>query len=195
MLDDFFDPNGDVWLPNEVDTFLTDDWFWHSDRTLRSLEELLDVYYASVGHGAVLLLNQAPDRSGLIPPEEIARGKEFGDEIRRRFGTPLAETAGVGTDLEVALEEPARIDHVVVREDILQGERVREYVVEGLVKSQWQQLAAGTAVGNKKIDRFRPIEVGRVRLRITKSAAEPQIRKFAVYSTAAKLVPVQTSPG
>ena len=180
------DPNGDVWLPNEVDTFLTDDWFWHAERTLRSLEELLDVYYASVGHGAVLLLNQAPDRSGLIPPEEIARGKEFGNEVRRRFATPLAETAGAGTDLEIAMEKPARIDHVVIREDILQGERVREYVVEGLVDANWRQLSAGTAVGSKKIDRFRPIEVTRVRLRITQSADEPQIRKLAVYRTVAE---------
>ncbi len=180
------DPDGEVWLPIEVDTFVSDDWFWHPQSTVRSLEELLKVYYSSVGHGGLLLLNQAPDRSGLIPSAAMARGKQLGDEIRRRFGTPLAETSGAGNTLEISLKRPAPINHVILREDILQGERVREYVVEGFSGSQWHQLAVGSAIGNKKIDRFRtPGRLSRVRLRIIQSVAEPQIRQFAVYATGA----------
>ena len=69
---------------------------------------------------------------------------EFGREIRRRFGTPLAETTGEGETVELKLPRSQKIDHVICMEDIKQGERVREYVVEGSVKSgAWTKLCDG----------------------------------------------------
>ncbi len=68
-------------------------------------------------------------------------------------------------------------------EDILQGERVRQYVIEGLTSGQWRELCRGTAIGHKKIDHLNPVKVAKVRLRCTKVAAEPNIRKLAVYNT------------
>ena len=57
----------------------------------------------------------------------------------------------------------------------------RACIVEGRVKDQWQTPATGTSVGHTTIDRFEPVEVSQVRLRITKSAAGPIIRRFAAY--------------
>ena len=67
-------------------------------------------------------------------------------------------------------------------ENIVEGERVREYVIEGLVSGQWKELSRGTSIGHKKIDQFAPTEVSKVRLRVVKSAGEPQIRKLAAYA-------------
>jgi hypothetical protein len=168
--------------------------------------------YRSVGHGAVLLLNNTPDTSGLIPaadarrsaefgaeirrrfgrsiadttgliPEgDVERGAEFAAEVRRRFGKSLAETSGLGRMIQLDLEKPTWIDHVISMEDIRHGERVRRYVVEGLAGSSWQPLCDGTAISHKKIDRFDPVEVTRVRLRIEEAATTPRIRKLAVYT-------------
>jgi alpha-L-fucosidase len=66
-------------------------------------------------------------------------------------------------------------------ETITQGERVREYVIEGLVGGQWRELCRGEAIGHKKIDRFAPTEVSRVRWRCLRSVAEPSLRRLAVY--------------
>ena len=66
-------------------------------------------------------------------------------------------------------------------ENIADGERVRSYVVEGMVNGAWQQLAAGTAIGHKKIDRIAPVVVTRVRLRVLESVGTPEIKRFAVY--------------
>jgi len=66
-------------------------------------------------------------------------------------------------------------------EDITQGERIREYVVEGKSQGGWRALASGTAVGHKKIDLFAPVEVTELRLRIPVAAAKPVIRKFAAF--------------
>ena len=177
------DPDGTAWLPNECDARIRAQWFWNSRnaKTLKSVEQLMDMYYRSVGHGAVLLLNHTPDTSGLIPEADFKRGAEFGAEIRRRFGRSLAETSGQGETIELELPRPTRIDHAITMEDIVQGERVRQYVIEGLVGGQWTTLCEGTAVGHKKIDRFPAAEVTKVRFRATQAAATPQIRKLAVY--------------
>jgi alpha-L-fucosidase len=97
------DPDGAVWLPNEIDTRLRANWFWSptNENTLKSLDELMGIYYRSVGHGAVLLMNQTPDRSGLIPEADTRRTAEFGTEIRKRFGTALAESSGKGQNVEL----------------------------------------------------------------------------------------------
>lgn len=179
------DPDGDAWLPIECDARIRSDWFWTSTNahTLKSVDQLMDMYYRSVGHGAVLLLNHTPDTRGLIPEEDVKRGAEFGAEIRRRFAKSLAETKGKGEIVELALGEPTKIDHVITMENILQGERVRQYVIEGLINGQWNELCRGTAIGHKKIDRLKRVKVTKVRLRCTKVAAEPHIRKLAVYNT------------
>jgi alpha-L-fucosidase len=67
-------------------------------------------------------------------------------------------------------------------EQLADGERVREYVIEGWRGDKWQTLCEGTAIGHKKIDRFTPTEVSKLRFRCLESAAPPRIRKLAAYS-------------
>ena len=177
------DPDGSHWLPNECDARIRRTWFWnsHGADTLKSVDELMEMYYQSVGHGAVLLLNNTPDTTGLIPAADARRSAEFGAEIRRRFGSSLAEIRGEGPIVELDLGGPTKINHVITMEDIAQGERVRRYVIEGLADGRWQKLCEGTAVGHKKIDRFDPVQVSKVRFFAIQAVAEPRIRKLAVY--------------
>jgi alpha-L-fucosidase len=186
-----YDPNacgvpvvgGKAWLPFECDARMRRDWFWSSKNadTLKSVDQLMDMYYGSVGRGAVLLLNNTPDTSGLIPAGDAKRTAEFGAEIKRRFGQAIAETTGQGDRVDLDLGKPTVIDHVVTMEDIAQGERVREYVIKGKVAGEWKELCRGTAIGHKRIDRFAPVEVTKVRLIVGKSEGGPVIRKLATY--------------
>ncbi len=173
-----------IWYPAECDVSIRPGWFYHAeeDSKVKSLDHLLDIYSKSVGRNSVLLLNIPPDRRGLIHENDAQRLAEFGAEIRKRFGQSLAERRGKGALLELRLNKPGRIDHAIVMEDIRQGERVKEYAVEALEGDHWKVLRQGTVIGHKQLIRFPPLEVSRVRLRITKSEAEPRIRKFAVYS-------------
>lgn len=52
---------------------------------------------------------------------------------------------------------------------------------QDMVNGTWQQLAAGSAVGHKKIDRIAPVAATRVRLRIPEAVGTPEIKRFAVY--------------
>jgi len=178
------DPDGELWSPAMVDTVLRNHhWFWKPDteRTIEPVERLVKFYYESVGRNCNLVLGLTPDPSGLLPRPDLKRCEEFGKAIRRRLGTPTAETSGQGTEVALDLPRPQKVDHVILTEDIAHGERVRAYVVEGLVPgNRWLKLCDGISIGHKRIERFAGVEVAEVRLRVTESVAEPRIRSLAV---------------
>jgi alpha-L-fucosidase len=191
------DPQGDVWMPNEVDVSLRrPNWFWSTTNhaNLLSLDALLEIYYRSVGRGAQLLLNVTPDRRGLIPEADVVRLREFGQEIRRRFGRSAAEASGSGNTLLIRFNTPTRIDHVILQEDISRGERVRKYRLEGRVGDRWISLGAGSAIGHKRIQPIEPNEVSALRFGVVSSAGQPLMRRFAAFDTGAAPPPTWDAP-
>lgn len=179
------DPDGDVWLPLEMDTtFLNKAWFWKPnwDHRIKTLEQLMRIYFLSVGRGGVLLLNATPDTTGLIPKSHLKRYKEFGEAIKRVYQDKKGDTSGVGTEFKIMFDGPTTISHVITMEDIRHGHIIRSYVVEGLVGDDWQQLHQGVSVGYKQIDRIEPVEVKGIRLRVTDSVDTPRMKSFAAYN-------------
>ena len=57
------------------------------------MDELLKIYYGSVGGNACLLLNVPPDRRGLIHERDAAVLEELGRVIRDTFAENLADNA------------------------------------------------------------------------------------------------------
>ncbi|WP_437222719.1 alpha-L-fucosidase [Planctomicrobium sp. SH661] len=181
------DPNGEVWLPFEINTTLLDHkWFWapNTDSMMKSVPRLIETYYTSVGRGCPLLLNSTPDTSGLIPDSHVTRYKEFAAEVQRRFGHSVAEsTGGSGIEFILRLPQAASINHIILAEDIREGQRIREYVVEGMQGNEWVTLVPnGLSVGYQRIDRFPSQKVAALRLRVTKSAGEPILTRIAAYA-------------
>lgn len=180
------DPNGKYWSPAMADAPLRNhEWFWEPDdeHKIYPLNSLVNMYYKSVGRNATLILGAVPDDRGLIPDADSRRMAELGKEIRRRFGKPLAKTKGRGTTIELKLKRPAKINHVIIMEDINFGERVRKYTLEAFVPgNKWQRICDGTSVGHKRIQKFESVQAKKVRFRITESIAKPKIRKLAVYN-------------
>jgi alpha-L-fucosidase len=182
------DPNESVWLPIEADVSIRrPDWFWstHNERNVLSLGQLLEIYYRSVGHGTQLLINIPADRRGLLPDTDSRRAREFGDEIRRRFGRSVAETHGSGESLTLSLPSPTRIDHVILQEDCTAGQRVRSYRLQARAQGTWHLLGMGTAIGHKRIQPVTPAVVDAVRLTLTESVGPAAIRRLAVFNTGA----------
>lgn len=178
-------PDGRIWVPGECDVPVRNhDWFWTPDgeKKLYSVEQLMQMYENSVGRNCNLLLNANPGPDGLVPEADMRRYSEFGRELRRRFSTPLALTAGRGDTVELKLARPQPVSQIVVMEEITRGERVRAYTVEGLTAGgAWTALCEGTSVGHKRIQTFARTEVAALRFRATAAVAEPHIRQFAAF--------------
>ncbi len=180
------DPEGEYWVPAMSDAPLRGyngrhEWFWEpgDEEHIFPTEKLVDMYYKSVGRNSTLILGLTPDPTGLMPEPDVKRLKEFGDEIKKRFSDPVATTEG--NQLTIKLKSKEVINQVVVSEEIAQGERVREFVVEGKTANGWQTLTRGQSIGHKYIATFDDIEVSAVRLVVHKSRLKPVIRKMAVY--------------
>lgn len=179
------DPDGDAWAPLEADVTLYDhNWFWSpkNERKRRSVAELMDIYYKSAGHGGVLLLNSTPDTTGRIPLADRTRYMEFGAEIDRRFGHPLAAiTSTKGEVSTLKFSKPTLINHIVLQEDYRQGHRIRSYTIEGRTATGWKTLATGSAIGHKKIDAFQAETVQEIKFTVVKSVNAPLLRSIQAF--------------
>jgi alpha-L-fucosidase len=80
------------WYPAEVNfTILANGaWFWAPQKHPRSLSELVDVYYRSVGRNGNLILNLSPDTRGLIPDDEVEALDKMSQVIKDTFASDLA---------------------------------------------------------------------------------------------------------
>lgn len=178
-------PTGNTWCPAECDvSILRPAWFWRggSDSQILSLNDLIEIYYMSVGRGVNLLLNITPDGHGEIPAAQIHRLKEFGDEISSRFSKPLAATKGKGATLVLNLAGGRTVDHLQLREDLWKGERVREFVVEGRsVDGNWSPLWRGTQIGARQLVPIPATTLTGLRLKVEKSIGQPVIRDFSAF--------------
>lgn len=182
------DPEGAVWSPAIVDIPLRGyrghNWFYKPDQDhiVYPPDALMRKYYTSVGRNANLVIGVVIKPDGSIPEKDAESLREFGRMLRERFSTPVAELRDAeGATVELKLDAPAEIDHIVLQEKIQYGERVRDHVVEGLVDGEWVELAKGKVIGHKWIYRFRPRKVSSVRLRVLESQAKPMIRSFQCF--------------
>jgi len=86
------DPEGDQWVVPLCDTSIRPGWFYHAseDDRVKTPQELLEVYYRSVGRNCVLLLNVPPDPRGLLHDDDVAVLQEFRRILDETFDEDLA---------------------------------------------------------------------------------------------------------
>jgi alpha-L-fucosidase len=91
------DRPGADWVPAECDVSIRPGWFYHpeEDSAVKTPQQLLDIYFKSVGRGATMLLNIPPDRRGLIHETDIAALQEFARRRDAIFAEDLARGARV----------------------------------------------------------------------------------------------------
>jgi alpha-L-fucosidase len=89
--------DGKFWLPAECDVSIRPGWFWHAkeDESVKSPQQLAELWFQSVGRGANLLLNVPPDRRGRVHERDAAALAQFGDHVRSMLATDLARGAKV----------------------------------------------------------------------------------------------------
>lgn len=159
----------DKFLPGECDFRMRkNNWFysdmdWYSEppeideSTVKSLDELIGIYYYSVGRGANFLINIGPDRFGRLPRKDKERLLEFGKEIKRRFSKPIA--AGFTSKdnvYTVEFEKPCLVNHLVLKEKLREGYAVTGYRINAYPFPYGDAIAIyeSRTIGHKAICQF-----------------------------------------
>lgn len=85
--------NGTHWIPAEADVSIRPGWYYHEyeDHKVKSLPDLLDIYYKSIGRNASLLLNFPVDKRGLIHENDIAQLQKLTTKLEADFAHNLAK--------------------------------------------------------------------------------------------------------
>lgn len=185
------DPSAPFWCPGESDFTLRwnrsfqGGWFWTAgqDSMMFTVSELLTKYETSVGRNTNMLLGLVVNDKGLIPEADVRQVEALGKEIVRQYGKPLKQTSGTGSEYIINFDKPVCINRVLMQEDISNGERVLKYSLKGKKNKEWIDLSAGSCIGHKHIDRFDPQTIDAIKLVVTESKADPQIKNFAVFET------------
>jgi len=79
--------DGDMWCASELDTSIRPGWFYHEqeDSQVKSVEDLVELYYQSVGHNGVMMLNIPPDQRGLIHPIDSVNVIKAYQQVQREL--------------------------------------------------------------------------------------------------------------
>ncbi|OPJ64589.1 alpha-L-fucosidase [Clostridium oryzae] len=96
-----------VWYPSEVNTSIRPGWFYHpsEDDKLKSVDELLNIYYGSVGGNAAFLLNIPPDKRGLIHEADVQVLEGFGSALRRIFKNDLLKSSAISVSSRLNVKQ------------------------------------------------------------------------------------------
>lgn len=206
--------NGDAWVPGEVNTSIRPEWFYHlrEDSKVKTVNELMETYYNSIGRNGTLLLNFPIMPNGLIHKNDEKAVLDFAQAQKEAFAKNLAKNIKVEVSnfkgkfegkntvdanqetfwttednvkqgsVTLNFNEPISLNRFLVQEYIKLGQRVKSFTVEAFVNGEWKQLANQTTIGYKRILCFPTVKSDKIRFSVTDAKGSPVISNIEVYN-------------
>lgn len=173
------------WYPAEVDVPILHGWFWGAEKRVRTAEELVEIYYSSVGRNGSLLLNLSPDTRGLIPENQLVELRGMAKAVDETFAKNLASGAKVTADsasgkheagnaadgklgtwweaagktageVTLTLPKAESFDVVSLQEAVDErGQRIESFEVDIWDNGKWKTVETQTTVGHKRLLRWK----------------------------------------
>ena len=195
---------GEIW-GYETEGFFTStqDVASHENEEARTPENILNLYYQSVGRNSNLLLNIPPNRQGLFAENDVKSmigfkkllDQEFKNEVKplkvtstfnrgkeyvaqnmadNNPNTYWATKDNVTTaSAEFNFGKPVELNRVMLQEYIKLGQRIKDFKMEAFVDGQWKPLTEGTTIGHKVIKKCELTKTNKVRLTVEAKACSP----------------------
>jgi alpha-L-fucosidase len=204
------DPNGKNWIPAETDVSIRPGWFWHEKENteVRTPQNLVNLYYQSVGRNSLLLLNIPPNTSGLFEEQDVKAIRDFRSILDDTFKKNLAEgnadsrltdaklstytTLNVDEKLIINLKKKVTFDRVLLQENIANGQRVAEALIEYFDGNEWNEVSQFTTIGHKRLLRFAPVAATRLRFTVLNAKGPVQLAELGLYKASAKEIENET---
>lgn len=209
--------DGDIWLPTEVNTSIRPGWFYHKeeDDDVKSVNQLIDNWYHSVGMNGNFLLNLPVDTRGLVHENDIKALQGLKAYIDEAFSKNLASptSASTGTiysdkfppehmvdeDLqtfwassnssdvvEIDLGSEMEINTVLLQEYITLGQRVRSFTIEVFKDGQFEVVFEGNTIGNRRLAKFPKVVTQKIKITLD-GKAPPVINNLEVFRVPERL--------
>ena len=186
------DPAGTVWRPGETDVSIRPGWFSHpaEHERVRTAEQLVELFFTSVGRNSKLLLNVPPTVEGLLHEIDVAKLAEMRGRLNALFRDDLttgsqSNSFALGDHsalAEIDLGRTASVGIIDLREDITRGQVIARHSIEGRLDGDWQVLARGTTIGFRRLHRLAPVAVRHVRLVIEDAVGVPRPVRLGLYA-------------
>lgn len=205
--------DGKYWIPAEVDVSIRPGWFWHEHENsrVRTPENLLNLYFNSVGRGANLNLNVPPDRRGRIHEEDkksLAGFRALLDELysrnfasgaraeasssangygakwvldRKRATYWAAGPGDIHPTVTLKLPEMSTFDVIRLAEPVQLGQRIRRFRVDVHEKGRFVKWVEGSSVGARVILKGKPVTTDEVRVVLEDSRAVPALCEVSLW--------------
>lgn len=189
--------NGTHWVPAECDVSIRRGWFWKDseNNTVKSPEQLLDLYLRSCGQNSNFLLNIPPDSRGLIHEADVKAllgWKRLRDQL---FAEPIAINGNSNLSDEslktfqsldesqftVIFKQTSLVKTVVLQEPIQFGQRIEKWRLITRTSNGVKTLATGTTIGHKRILRIEPTETDNLTLVVDDSLSYPFLATLKGY--------------
>ena len=193
------DRNGKLWIPAETDVSIRPGWFYHEEENdkVRTPQNLVDLYYTSVGRNSLLLLNIPPNKRGVFSPQDEKNLREFKSIIKKTFKRNLAHKRAekVLTDgqmqtfvtlendnaYEIDFRKKVTFDRVMLQEHIAEGQRSEEGSIEYWNGTAWSTLCSFTTIGYKRLLRTETISTTKIRFKVSKAIKPVQLSEIGFF--------------
>lgn len=171
-------------------------WFYNDTHKecIRTREEILGMYYHTIGKGANLLINIGPDRRGLLPENNVELIRYMTDEMHHRLNDCRIPSSGIIRDDEkyhIKFNRYSLFDHVVLEEDISDGGHVKAFeicVSETTDQNVHIPIYRGYTIGHKMICTFPPMRAKNIVVKILDSDGEETLNSIYACYTAGEQI-------
>lgn len=196
---------GKRFIPAEVDVSIRPGWFYHSDQDnlVRTPENLINLWFTSIGSNAGFLLNLPPDRRGLIHENDVKSIKRFADILDSTlennlaidgefFGEHLYDCVAsnlvakdkfylpCGNNFEVKLPKKKSFNTLIIGEGIELGHKVTKISAYAVLEDSEILLFKREIIGHTLAERFDTVTCDRVRIEIEYDDT-PVLKGFGLY--------------
>ena len=202
---------GDAFIPAEVDVSIRPGWFYHEhqDTQVRTPENLLKLWFSSIGSNAGFLLNLPPDTRGLVHESDIRSIMGLADILESSFSNNLAKNAKIeasserkgceannltveneayapcdtdkAPEITVTFDKETEFNTISISELIELGHKVTDVSFFALVNNEWKNLFDSKVIGYKLCEHFDTVKSSKIKIKISQALDTPALHSLGVY--------------
>lgn len=198
------DSDGKSWIAPETDVSIRKGWFYHEseNNSVKTPQQLVDLYYKSVGRNSLLLLNIPPNKSGLFEETDIASIKEMRSILNETFEKNLAKNKAIylltdnklNTDIplkigqiwEINFKNNVQFDRIMLQENINKGQMIEAISLQYWDGANWKPLCNASTIGHKRLLKTNLVETNKVRMKIHRAKGSINLAEIGFYKASSR---------